>query len=453
MSEHRSARPDLVRLQRRTMVVLVLSQILGGVGVGSGIAVVSLLAYDLAGTASLSGVPATMMTLGAAAAAVVIARVAVSRGRRPGLVAGYLVGAVGAALAVTAAVLGTFALHVVASFAIGWASAANLQARYAATDLALPQRRAAALSTVVWATTVGAVLGPNLTGPGATVAQALGLPDLAGAYVFSVVAFLSAAVVQLALLRPDPLVAAGAVPARARRGVAVTAEPSELPPGSATPGVAGAGPAGDPAPDAPVTGMRASIRAIRAVPAASAALTSIAAAHATMVGVMVMTPVHMESHGAALQLVGLTISLHIAGMYAFSPVVGWLADRVGRRTVLLLGFAQLGLAVLLAALAGPTGAGLFQVGLVLLGTGWSFCLVAGSTLLTDAIPTRDRPAAQGASDLVMNLAGGAGGTLAGVVLAVASYEVLAAGSLVVVAVPLLAVLRLTAADMRGTPVD
>jgi MFS family permease len=431
------------------MVVLVLSQILGGVGVGSGIAVVSLLAYELAGTASLSGVPATMMTLGAAGAAVVIARVSVSRGRRPGLVTGYLVGAVGAALAVTAAVLGTFVLHVVASFAIGWASAANLQARYAATDLALPQRRAAALSTVVWATTVGAVLGPNLTGPGATVAQALGLPDLAGAYVFSVVAFLSAAVVQLALLRPDPLVAAGAVPARARRGVAVASDPS----GAATPGVEGAGTAGEPTGGAPVTGMRASIRAIRAVPAASAALTSIAAAHATMVGVMVMTPVHMEFHGAALQLVGLTISLHIAGMYAFSPVVGWLADRVGRRMVLLLGFAQLGVAVLLAALAGPTGAGLFQVGLVLLGTGWSFCLVAGSTLLTDAIPMRDRPAAQGASDLVMNLAGGAGGTLAGVVLAVASYEALAAGSLVVVAIPLLAVLRLTAADMRGTPVD
>jgi MFS family permease len=166
-------------LQRRTMRVLVASQVLGGVGVGSGVAVVGLLAYELSGAASLSGVSATASTLGAAAAAIVIARLSVARGRRPGLVTGYVIGAAGAALAVVAAVLGLFWLHVVASLAFGWSSASNLQARYAATDLAGPSTRARSLSTIVWATTIGAVLGPNLTGPGEAVATALGLPALA----------------------------------------------------------------------------------------------------------------------------------------------------------------------------------------------------------------------------------------------------------------------------------
>ncbi|MFW5933720.1 MAG: MFS transporter, partial [Actinomycetota bacterium] len=199
---------ELLTLQRRSVRVLVSSQVLGGVGVGAGIAVISLLAYELTDTASLSGVPPTAMTIGAAAAALVIARIAVSAGRRPGLVTGYLVGAAGAALAVAAALIGSFALHVVASLCFGWATAANLQARYAATDLATDDRRASALSTVVWATTLGAVLGPNLTGVGSEVAAWLGLPDLAGPYVFSFVSFTSAALVQAVGLRPDPLVVA-----------------------------------------------------------------------------------------------------------------------------------------------------------------------------------------------------------------------------------------------------
>jgi MFS family permease len=398
-------------LQRRTLRVLVASQILGGVGVGSGIAVVGLLAYDLSGTESLSGVSATASTLGAAGAALVIARITAARGRRPGLVRGYLVGAFGAGLAIAAAVLGSFPLHVVASLALGWASAANLQARYAATDLAPAADRGRALSTVVWATTVGAVLGPNLTGPGGAVATALALPALAGPYVFSLASFLAAASVQVVGLRPDPLV--------------IARESEDRPVGrTETPSI------------------RAALVTVRQLPAALAALSSIAAAHATMVGVMVMTPVHLEHHGATLQVVGLTISLHIAGMYALSPVVGWLADRIGRSGTALAGLGQLVAAVVLAALAAPVGSAWFQVGLILLGTGWSFCLVAGSTLLTEATPPGDRPTVQGASDLLMNLAGGAGGVAAGVVLAVAGFRTLALGALVLLVVPAWQLLRL-----------
>ncbi|MCC5947238.1 MAG: MFS transporter [Nitriliruptoraceae bacterium] len=401
---------DRTGIQRRTVRVLVASQVLGGVGVGAGVAVVSLLAFDLAGTAALSGVPATASTIGAAAAAVVIAGLSVRAGRRPGLVTGYLVGAAGAATAIVAALQGAFLLHVVASFLIGWASAANLQARYAATDLAAPDRRAGALSTVVWATTVGAVLGPNLVGPGEAVAALLSWPPLAGAYLFSVVSFLGAALVQLVGLRPDPLVLV-----RADTPVSETSRDDGR--------------------------LGLALTTIRRSPAALAALLAIAAAHATMIGVMVMTPVHMEGHGAGLRLVGITISLHIAGMYALSPAVGALADRLGRVPVLWLGLGQLALAGVLAGSVAAMGDPLFQLGLVLLGTGWSFALVAGSTLLTDAVPAPRRPAVQGASDLVMNLAGGVGGTLAGVVLALATFPALAYGSVLLLVAPAVALVR------------
>jgi MFS family permease len=410
------------------MRVLVASQVLGGVGVGSGIAVVGLLAYELSGTESLSGVSATASVLGAAGAAVLIARVTEARGRRPGLVAGYLVGAVGAVLAVAAAIVSSFPLHVVASLAFGWASASNLQARYAATDLAVPARRGRALSTVVWATTVGAVLGPNLTGPGEVVAGAVDLPPLAGPYLFSLVSFGAAALVQAVGLRPDPLLLA-------RQDEADRSRDTAAPRHSTSPRDA--------------TSLRGALMIVRSHRAALTALTAIAAAHATMVAIMVMTPVHLEHHGASLQVVGLTISLHIAGMYALSPLVGRLADRVGRRPALAAGLLQLVAAALLAAFAAPTGSAWFQAGLVLLGTGWSFCLVAGSTLLVDATPTDARTIVQGASDLVMNLAGGAGGIAAGVVLAVAGYEALALGSLLVLLPPawlLLTTPRRPAAD-------
>jgi MFS family permease len=403
---------ELRRLQRRTMRVLVASQVFGSVGVGAGLAVVGLLAYELSGTASLSGVSATASTIGAAAAAVVIARLAMARGRRPGLVVGYVIGALGAALAVWAAVLDAFWLHVVASAAFGWASAANLQARYAATDLAVPASRARALSTIVWATTVGAVLGPNLTGPGEAVSQGLSLPPLAGTYLFSFVSFALAALVQGLFLRPDPLDVV--------RGQAA------VPPVAVTSRAA----------------LARSAATIRAIPEARVAVLAITAAHAVMVGVMVMTPVHMEDHGAALRLVGLTISLHIAGMYALSPVMGALADRFGRRRVVLAGFAQLSVAALLAATGDPTGSVWFQGGLVLLGTGWSACLIAGSAWLTDTVPSDERPGVQGLSDVAMNLAGAVGGTLAGIVLALAGYRALAFGALLLLVAPAIAALRL-----------
>jgi MFS family permease len=411
---------DRVAAQRRARRTLVLTQVLGGLGVGSGVAVATLLAFELSGTAALAGLAGSASVLGSGLAAALIGGSA-RRGRRPGLTAGYLVGALGAVGAVLAAVVGSLPLLLLASLAFGGAGGANLQARYAATDLALPERRAADLSLVVWATTVGAVLGPNLTGPGAALASALGVPVLAGPYLLSGLSFGAAGLAMTVLLRPDPLLLARRLAPSGTEDV----------------------------PDRGVgRALGAGFVAVRGNPSARAAAATIAAAHAAMVGVMSMTPVHMGHHGADVQLIGLTISLHIAGMYALSPVMGWLADRLGPHAVLGLGFAQLVAAVHLAGGGSPRGGPAFVTGLILLGTGWSAALIASSALLTAALPGADRAPAQGLTDLVMSGAGATAGGLSGLLVALVGFSGLAAGTLVLLLVPAVLVARDAAVGRR-----
>lgn len=307
---------------------------------------------------------------------------------------------------------GSFPLLLLGAVVFGAGSATGLQARYAATDLAEPEHRARALSLVVWATTVGAVAGPNLSGLGGRLADALGLPLLAGPYVLSAACYVLAAVLSFALLRPDPLLVSRA---HADGGTEDALGAHRAP------------------------SLREGLAAVRRSPAAVLALTGVVLAHAVMVGLMMMTPVHMREgmagmggEGGAggalgadqLRLVGLVISVHIAGMYAFSPAVGWLADRIGRVRTLVA--AQ---AVLLAAVAVAGGASgsvaALSVGLLLLGLGWSFALVAGSTLLSESVPEAERPGVQGAADVAMNGVGAAAGALSGVALGAVGYGGLA----------------------------
>ena len=389
---------------------------LGGLGVGAGVTVTTLLAFELSRSAALAGIAASAAAFGAGAFAAAIG--ALSRfGRRPGLVGGYTVGLVGAGTAVVSAVLGSFPLMVAATFLFGAANASNLQARYAATDLASAERKGSDLSIVVWATTVGAVLGPNLTGPGVAAADLIGVPELAGPYLLSAVGFGAAALVLLIGLRPDPLLLA-------RELLEVQSTEDD--------------PAGVPARrrGALATGLAA----VSAAPSARAAIAAIASAHAVMIGVMVMSPVHMGHHGADVQVIGLTISLHIFGMYALSPVFGRLTDRFGARPVLGLGLVQLVAAVALAALSTPQGGLGFLAGLLLLGTGWSAALIAGSALLTMSLPIDARAPAQGLSDLAMNVAGGSAGALSGLTMTLLGFRPMAASTVLLLLVPTLMVL-------------
>ncbi|MFD3607349.1 MFS transporter [Streptomyces atroolivaceus] len=380
---------ELPALRRRISAVLIGSQVLGGLGVAVGIALAPVLAAEVSGSEALSGLGPTSSVAGTALLSLPLAALMTSRGRRAGLVLAYLVGALGAFLVVTASVLGSFPLLLLGMAGFGAGSSANLQARFAAADLAEPERRARAISTVIWATTFGSVLGPNIAAPASRVFQGTSVPETAGPFAWSCVIFLLTGALVAVLLRPDPLLTARALASEDTTAVAGRS-------------------------------LRAGIAVVRAAPMARLALVTVAVSHTVMVSIMVMTPVHLGHHGADIQLIGLVISGHIAGMYAFSPVMGWLADRVGRLSVIGLAAGLLCCAALLAGTSGEghvrTAAGLFVLGL-----GWSAGLVAGSALLTDSVPQEARAAVQGLSDLTMNTAAGIGGAVAGVIVSRLGY--------------------------------
>ncbi|MFF2536877.1 MFS transporter [Streptomyces cyaneofuscatus] len=379
----------LPALQRRTSAVLVVSQILGGLGVAIGIALAPMLATEVTGSEALSGLAPTASVAGTALLSLPLAALMTSRGRRPGLVLAYLIGALGGALVVLGTMARSFPLLLLGMAAFGAGSSANLQARFAAADLVGPERRGRAISTVVWATTIGSVVGPNIAAPASRLFRGSPVPETAGPYLWSAVAFLAAGVTVAVLLRPDPLLTARALAPRSPQGEGKRS-------------------------------LRAGVAAVRESPMAKLALGTVTMSHTAMVSIMVMTPVHLGGHGAGLQLIGLVISGHIAGMYAFSPVMGWLADRFGRLSVTGLAVGLLSCAALLAGTAGPRH-GQTALGLFVLGLGWSAGMIAGSALLTDSVPQDARAAVQGLSDLTMNAAAGIGGATAGVIVAQWGY--------------------------------
>ncbi|MEV1157570.1 MFS transporter [Micromonospora chokoriensis] len=414
-----AARPDITSIQRRTLRLLFTTQIVGGVGVTIGIAVGALLATRIAGTA-VAGVAQSAGVVGAALLAVPVTRIMARHGRRPGLVVAYAVGAVGGVLVVLSAMTHWIPLLFLGMLLFGGGTAANLQARYTAVDLAEPARRGRQLSLIVWATTIGAVAAPNFAALADRVTTGWGLPPLAGPFAFSSAAFVLAAVVLLGLLRPDPLLTA--------RRLAAADSPVVPPTDAASTAAVAEAPAAAPvAVRAPRgAGMRAAWSVVRVRPAARLGVAAVAVGHLVMVAVMAMTPVRLgESHADAdvLRLVGIVLSLHIAGMYAFSPVVGWLTDRLGRRAVILGGVGFLLAACAVAGTAGHHTPRL-SVGLVLLGLGWSGTMVAGSTLLSESVPAGVRPSVQGFCDLVMGLAGAAAAVVSGFVMQFAGYPVL-----------------------------
>lgn len=399
-------------VQRRTRGVLMIGQVLAGLGMGATLAMGAILAADISGSPAFSGMAATMVTLGAALAAIPLARLARRTGRAPALATGALTAAVGAVVAMAAAGLQNFWLLLLGILLIGSGTAVNLQSRFAAVDLATPSTRGRDLSLVVWATTIGAVSGPNLIGPGETLGAYLGLPELSGPFLFTVLAQSLAAVLYLVGLRPDPLRVAEAWRLEQQRVQRADQQRS---------GVA--------APRADV--------AVDDRPGIRLAMLSISLSHATMVAVMAMTPVHLTAHGASLVIVGFTISLHIAGMYALSPVFGILADRVGRRSTIMLGQILLAASLLMTGF-GSENEGWVVAGLIFLGLGWSASTVAGSALLTESAAPERRTIVQGRSDLVMSGSGAAGGALAGVVLALLGYNGLSFVAMALVAVVVVA---------------
>ncbi|MFJ4623841.1 MFS transporter [Streptomyces sp. NPDC088812] len=387
--------PDPVQAQLRILRVLVASQVLSGAGLAAGVTVGALLAQDMLGTTSLAGLPSALFTAGSALTAVAVGRISQARGRRPGLAAGYLTGALGSAGVIIAAVLDNPVLLFIALFVYGAGTATNLQARYAGADLAAPGHRARAVSTVLVATTLGGVAGPNLAAPAGSFAEHLGIPDLAGPFILSGIAYALAALVLALWLRPDPLLLARAL-ARAKEADAATD------PAAADAVGAGEGRGGV------VLGALVMV------------LTQL-----VMVAIMTMTPVHMHDHGHGTAASGLVIAVHIGAMYLPSPLTGWLVDRYGRMKIAAVSGITLLAGGILAAAAPGDSIALLALALALLGLGWNFGLVSGTAIITDTVPLATRARTQGLVDVSIAIAGATGGMASGIMVAATSYPALA----------------------------
>ena len=376
-------------IQRRTVWVLFIAQMISGLGMGAGMSIGSLLAYEVTQNEGLAGVARIVSGLGVALFAVPLVTLARARGRRFALGAGWLISAGGAAVLVASVALHSLPLLMLGMLGYAAGSASGLQARFAATDLARPEHRARTLSLIVWATTLGSVLGPNLAAPGALLGRRFHIADIAGAYMIASGAVALAAVFVFVALRPDPLLLSHATSAPPAR-----------------------------------TSRRHTLAAMWTHPQLRLALQAMAGAQFTMTAVMVLTPVHMKLTGHGLTSVAQTMSIHIAGMYAFSPLVGMLVDRIGARAVTLWGSGVLGASLIAAWFAGGDLLAL-NIALFLLGLGWSLASVAGASLLTRTASDDQRLAMQGTADTVTNLTAALAAGIAGPIMAVITYRGLA----------------------------
>jgi MFS family permease len=383
--------PELARLRRRTVWTLVASVALGSTGHIAAVTVATIVARELAGTAELSGAPGAAVVLGAAFGAVVLAAIMVRKGRRIGLATGYLTGVVGALIGTAAIVAGSLPLLLLGTVLIGFGNASNQLSRYAAADLYPANRRASAIGTVVWGATIGAVVGPNLAAPAGELAEMIGLPTLAGAYLVPIVFVGAAAILCFVALRPDPFDLAD--------------DPVREMAGDARP-------------------VRVSLASLLARPQVPVALVALVTGQVVMVLIMTMTPLHMTEHGHDLAAVGVVISGHTFGMFGLSPISGKLSDRFGSVPIILLGLAVTAFASTLAAIAPPDVGVMLFVALFLLGYGWNLGYVAGSALLTTGLTLEERTRLQGVTEALIWSSAAAASLGSGVVVAAASYATL-----------------------------
>lgn len=393
------------RLYKRTLLIVVLSQIFSGAGLAAGITVGALLAQDMLGTESFAGVPAGLFTLGSALAAFLVGRRSQRYGRRSGLAAGFIVGGIGAIGVVLAAISNSIILLLASLFIYGAGIATNLQARYAGTDLAKPTQRATAVSIAMVSTTLGAVAGPNLVDVMGKFALSLGVPALAGPFILAAAAYIFAGLVFWGFLRPDPFVVANAI-AEIQKDKSTSSDQKTISLSRNNRGI--------------IVGATVMI------------LTQI-----VMVAIMTMTPIHMKHHGHSLGDVGLVIGIHIGAMYLPSFVTGILVDKIGRIAMSFAAGGTLLAAGIVAAVAPADSMWGLIVALALLGLGWNFGLISGTALIVDSTDLSSRAKMQGTIDVSIALAGASGGALSGMVVANSSYAILslAGGFLALLLIP------------------
>lgn len=392
------------QLYKRTLIIVVISQMFGGAGLAAGITVGALLAEQMLGTDAFAGLPAALFTLGSAGSALIVGRLSNRFGRRMGLATGFITGGIGAIGVVLAAVLNNVILLFAALLIYGAGTATNLQARYAGTDLATNKQRGTAVSIAMVSTTFGAVAGPNLVDVMGNFARSIGVPELAGPFILSATAFILAGIFLFIFLRPDPFIIALEINTNKHHNEQGARPQKNL-----------------------IYKKGIIVGAIIMV------LSQI-----VMIAIMTMTPIHMGDHGHSLRAIGLVIGFHVGAMYFPSLITGVLVDKFGRIAMAIASGATLLLAGIVAAIAPGSSLFFMTVALILLGLGWNFGLISGTALIVDSTEPETRAKTQGTVDVFIALAGASGGAMSGMVVAGSSYEMLslAGGVLSLVLIPI-----------------
>ena len=395
-------------VQRQTLIVLMLSVVPAGMGMAGGFSATSLAAKDIIQNDAWATFAATMISIGGALAAVPLARHMATHGRRPGLLIGWTVAGIGSLVAFVSVLTNIFPLLAAGALAIGVGNGTNLTARYAAADLALPERRATTIGILVWASSIGSVLGPTVAlGPTGWFAEQISLPQLAGPYLMGAAVFAVAGFVVHTQLRPDPLVLATSLsattppgsPLLTRRQDPTTQPNTQTQPNAQT-----------------QAKLFDGFRDISRRPSAVVAVVAMAVGQAVMVAIMTVTPLHMGDHNHQTQIIGLVISVHIVGMFCLAPLVGWFVDRLPNSIMVASAGVILFIGAELASQTNPDDSQGMFVGLFLIGLGWSFAMIAGSALLTGAFLAHERANVQGAADFTMVGSGAVAGLASGVIV-------------------------------------
>lgn len=369
------------------------------------VTVTALVAEDLLGSVTLAGLPAAAATIGVATGTGPVAALMARRGRRIGIAAGSFIAAIGAAIAALAISVTSFPLFVIGAFVLGFGVAGDRLSRFAAADVSPVEKRAFSISIVIWAGTIGSVVGPILLDPVKTFAESIGLEGLAGPFLLAFVVLLLSSAMIFFRLRPDPL--------------SFVEVPSDLAPKR----------------------ERGSVVALLALPSVRFAILALAVGQVVMVLIMSMTPIHIDRAGDGLGTIGLIIAAHTFGMFALSPLTGLVADKVGRPRVILTGHAILLLSALMAANAAGGDTVLLFFALFLLGVGWNFSFIAGSAYLSERAPAELRVPLEGLADTVVWSSGAAAGLSSGVLLGLSSYAALCFIGAAMVILPVVAAYR------------
>lgn len=391
--------PD--RTRRRLLGTLFLSSAFVRTGFIAAVTVAALVAEDLLDSVALSGMPAAAATIGVAVGTTPVAALMAARGRRVGIAGSLVLGVAGAVMAVVAIGVESFPLFVLSLFVVGFGASGDRLSRYAAADISTSDQRALAIAIVVWAGTIGSVVGPALLETVEGIAESFGMEGLAGAYMLAAMSVVFAVAVTYFFLRPDPL-------------SFVEDDPSTR-----------------------QVGTRRDAMGVLSDPRIQFAIVALAIGQVVMVIIMSMTPIHIRRAGDDLGTIGLIIAAHTFGMFALSPATGWVADRVGRPKVIIGGHVVLLISALMAATASGSDTAMLFAALFLLGVGWNFSFIAGSAYLSEVAPVELRVSVEGLADTVVWTSGAAASLSSGLLFALSGYAALCFIGAAMVALPAL----------------